>query len=64
MCNFLFADGHVKAMKPLATMNNDDGTGTNLWDVELLPFNNGVVYPAATQGVVKANLTFAQTTFQ
>ncbi|RYX83370.1 DUF1559 domain-containing protein [bacterium] len=28
-CNFLFADGHVKSMKPLAT-----GTPVNMWTIE------------------------------
>jgi prepilin-type N-terminal cleavage/methylation domain-containing protein/prepilin-type processing-associated H-X9-DG protein len=62
--NFLFADGHVKAMKPLATMNADDGSGVNLWDVDNAAFTDPLIYPATTHGVVKANLTFAQTTFQ
>lgn len=63
--NYLFADGHVKGMKPLATVNNDDGTGTNLWDKEGKPFTDTTVgYSATTQATVKGNLSFAQTTFQ
>lgn len=62
--NFVFADGHVKAMRPLATMNADDGTGNNMWDRENLPFTNTTVgYTASTQAIVKSNLAFAQTTF-
>jgi prepilin-type N-terminal cleavage/methylation domain-containing protein/prepilin-type processing-associated H-X9-DG protein len=64
MVNLLFADGHVKAMRPLATMNNDDGSGTNLWDRENRPFTDTTVYANGVHTVVKANLSFAQTTFQ
>lgn len=60
--NFLFADGHVKGIRPLATMNNDDGSGTNLWDRDGKPFTDTTVgYSAATQATVKGNLAFAQT---
>ncbi len=41
--NFAFADGHVKAMKPLSTM-----TPTNLWRRDNLPFDNGVIASATT----------------
>ena len=58
MGNQLFADGHAKAYKPLATLNNADGTGTNLWDIEGLPFT-GVTYTA-----VRGNLEFAQNTWK
>ncbi|RYF70908.1 MAG: hypothetical protein EOO39_14855, partial [Cytophagaceae bacterium] len=36
LSNFLFMDGHVKSMKPLATLDQGDGgTGTaNLWTVD------------------------------
>ena len=64
MSNFLFADGHIKAMKPLATMNKDNGTGTNLWDFEGLPFTDTAVYPAATQTNVKLVLGFSESAFQ
>ncbi len=63
--NFLFADGHVKAMKPLATINADNGSGTNLWDREGKPFTDlSVGYAAAAQTNAKANLAFAQQIWQ
>jgi prepilin-type N-terminal cleavage/methylation domain-containing protein/prepilin-type processing-associated H-X9-DG protein len=61
--NFLFGDGHVKAMRPLATLNADNGTGKNLWDVENVPFTDTTVFPASTHAAVKQVLTFSHNTF-
>ena len=61
--NYLFGDGHVKAMRPLATMNADNGTGKNLWDVENVPFTDTTVYPTTTHANVKRVLTFSHNTF-
>jgi prepilin-type N-terminal cleavage/methylation domain-containing protein/prepilin-type processing-associated H-X9-DG protein len=43
--NFLFCDGHVKAMKPLATVDTAEGGAgsTNLWTVDNGPFDSGDV---------------------
>ncbi len=40
MSNFLFSDGHVKSMRPLATLDTDDkGSGTvNLWRWDNMTF--------------------------
>ena len=63
--NFLFADGHVKAIKPLSTINADNGSGMNLWDREGRPFTDlSVGYAATAQANAKANLVFAQQTWQ
>jgi prepilin-type N-terminal cleavage/methylation domain-containing protein/prepilin-type processing-associated H-X9-DG protein len=61
--NFLFGDGHVKAMRPLATINADNGTGKNLWDVENVPFTDTTVYAATAHAAVKQVLTFSHDTF-
>ena len=52
--NYLFCDGHVKSMRPLATLDTDDlGSGTiNLWRWDNATFkslNNGTVDPSASQ---------------
>jgi len=45
--NYLFADGHVKALRPQATLNekNDsvaaDSTQTNMWTIDNSPFTGG-----------------------
>jgi len=58
--NYLFADGHVKAMKPLATLYP-----TNLYDRDNLPFTNSIYGSGTTfQTAVQNNLSFAETTFQ
>jgi prepilin-type N-terminal cleavage/methylation domain-containing protein/prepilin-type processing-associated H-X9-DG protein len=62
--NYLFADGHVKTMNPLATMNKDDGTGVNLWDRELKAFTDTTLYSSTTNQAVKDNLSFAANTFK
>lgn len=63
--NYLFVDGHVKAMKPMATINNDDGSGVNLWDRENKPFTDTTIgYTASTQSTAKGNLLFAQSIWQ
>ncbi len=41
--NYLFMDGHVKAMKPLSTLDTGDGGSNaqlNLWTNDTLPFTN------------------------
>ena len=42
MANYLFADGHVKALKPFATLDAASGgvAEVNLWDREGAPFTN------------------------
>ncbi len=44
MANFLFCDGHVKSMKPLATISTaDGGSGSmNMWKLDNQPFTNAV----------------------
>jgi prepilin-type processing-associated H-X9-DG protein len=39
--NYLFADGHVKAMSPMATLDQQDGgsASVNLWTTTNLPFS-------------------------
>ncbi len=54
LSNYLFCDGHVKSMRPLATLDTDDlGSGTvNLWRYDNATFkslNNGTVDPTASQ---------------
>ena len=54
MSNYLFCDGHVKSMRPLATLDTDDlGSGSiNLWRWDNATFkslNNGTVDPSASQ---------------
>jgi len=41
--NFLFMDGHVKSLKPLATMNAVDGVDgpKNMWSIDNAPFSGG-----------------------
>lgn len=43
--NFLFSDGHVKAMKPMSTIDTaEGGAGTiNMWTIDNGPFNSGDV---------------------
>ncbi|RYX84717.1 DUF1559 domain-containing protein [bacterium] len=52
--NFLFADGHVKAMKPLAT-----GTPLNMWNVDNTT-NNGDANPGPASAAFLAVLGQAQ----
>ncbi|MEO7715978.1 MAG: DUF1559 domain-containing protein [Capsulimonas sp.] len=61
--NFLFADGHVKAMKPMATINECDPAGcapkqTNLWTNDNTPFTG------ADWTVANTNLQYAQQKYQ
>ncbi|RYX82667.1 DUF1559 domain-containing protein [bacterium] len=56
---FLFCDGHVKALKPLATV-----TGTNMWNVEepnsvAANGTTSTAMPAPLQGALAAWQTFA-----
>ena len=53
--NFLFADGHVKAMKPIATAN----ATTNLWSNDNNTINGAVITPGAPAGLI-ANMQAAQ----
>jgi prepilin-type N-terminal cleavage/methylation domain-containing protein/prepilin-type processing-associated H-X9-DG protein len=52
--NFLFMDGHVKAMRPLATLDTTDGgTGTiNMWRNDNMPASTG---PSAASGFTVLN---------
>lgn len=60
--NFLFADGHVKALKPTATLSP-----INMWDKEGALFTNTGVYAAANGtaafNAAMGNLSFAEKTF-
>ena len=38
MCNYLFCDGHAKAMKPLATVGSCGGGTVNMWTVDNAAF--------------------------
>jgi len=53
MSNFLFMDGHVKAMKPMSTLDTaDGGSGSiNLWT------NNNIPFIAETPGLPVGQLT-------
>ena len=54
--NYLFCDGHVKAMKPFATVDSTaGGSGSvNMWTIDNGPFDSGDL------AVVKATLTYSQ----
>ena len=60
--NFLFCDGHVKAMHPLATVGSDQGgagtSGVNMWTVDNSAFATG-----DAPGVINL-LAYAQTNCQ
>jgi prepilin-type processing-associated H-X9-DG protein len=60
MGNFLFADGHVKAMLPLATLAAADGgtANVNMWTRDNKNFTDFGDTADATQA--KVNLTDAQ----
>ena len=60
MTNFLFCDGHVKTMHPLATVGTNQGgsgaSGVNMWTVDNSDF------ASADVSAVIINLTYAETT--
>lgn len=58
--NFLFCDGHVKAMHPLATIDKaEGGSGTvNMWTVQNGPFSPGDV------ANIDKVLSYSQTRYQ
>lgn len=59
--NWLFADGHVKSLKPLATLDSASGGSAgavNMWLIDNKPFASGDV------AQVLKNLSNSQTTFQ
>lgn len=55
--NFLFCDGHVKAMRPLATLDTaEGGAGSlNMWTVD-----NSAFTPASDATAAVANLAYGQ----
>jgi prepilin-type N-terminal cleavage/methylation domain-containing protein/prepilin-type processing-associated H-X9-DG protein len=59
MSNFLFADGHAKAMKPVSTMNEaaTNPTKTNLWVRDNSPF-------VGTFTAVQTTLKFAENQYK
>lgn len=61
--NFLFLDGHVKALKPLQTLDMEDGGqgSTNMWTLDGSSFTSH----GATDGWSKGynNLSYAQASF-
>jgi len=64
--NFLFADGHVKSLRPLSTMNEAGVANpgrANLWRRDNSPFIDGV--PSGTQFTNARNtLTFAENKYK
>ena len=58
--NYLFCDGHVKAMHPLATVDTaEGGSGSvNMWTIDNGPFESGDV--AAIDSV----LTYSQNRYK
>jgi len=74
--NYAFADGHVKALKPYATVGpNDGGSGqVNMWTIDNVDFNNAnaIAENAARSSgaetgylpTVASNLTIATKTYQ
>ena len=61
--NYAFADGHVKSLKPFATISPSDGGSapTNYWTIDNKDFSAGD--PAVLPNV-KANLTVAANLYQ
>ena len=59
--NFLFCDGHVKALYPLKTVGSDQNgagaPGVNMWTVD-----NSAFASTADRNAALANLQYAQTT--
>ena len=60
--NFLFMDGHVKSMKPLATLDTADGGSgpINLWTNNNKPFLGGTYAPAVGDATGKTVLDFSE----
>jgi prepilin-type processing-associated H-X9-DG protein len=51
MTNFLFCDGHVKALKPMATISP-----VNMWNI------SNTVAPSAMQGYIQTGETLLNST--
>lgn len=62
MSNFLFMDGHIKAMKPLATLDSaDGGSGTvNMWTNAGKPFVAAIPPPTVGDATGKTVLSYSE----
>ena len=59
--NFLFLDGHVKSLKPLQTLDKEDGgsADTNMWTIDGTSFTSHGATDQQSKGFT--NLNYAQT---
>jgi len=65
--NCLFMDGHVKSMRPLATLDQSDGGSntTNLWTITNANFTNGTpTAPVKSDASGYTVLNYAQTLYK